>query len=352
MVTLEIAGRKIGRGARCFVIAEGGVNHNGDLKLALGLVDAAAAAGVDAIKFQTFDPAALAAADAPKAAYQEERDSSASQLAMLQKLVLSAEDHHALKARAESHGLLFLSTPFEAKSADFLEALGLPAFKIPSGELTNHPFLKHVARKGRPMLMSTGMANLDEVKAAVSAVRSVSKIPLALFHCVSSYPAAPSDCNLKAMETLRRELDVPVGWSDHSPGINLSVAAVAMGAELIEKHLTLDRTLPGPDHAASLEPREFADLVRGIREVEAAIGNGEKVPVPAETAIAAVARKSLHWAAALAPGDVVRPEHLSALRPGTGIAPVHFDTFLGRVVARPTVAGRQLTADDLKAVGA
>jgi len=351
MVSVEIGGRRIGPGARCFVIAEGGVNHNGDIKLALGLVEAAAAAGVDAIKFQTFDPSALAAADAPKAQYQLERDSSSSQRAMLEKLVLSPDHHRQLKAHAEARGILFLSTPFESKSADFLEELGLPAFKIPSGELTNHPFLAHVARKGRTMMMSTGMATLDEVKAAVAAVRAARPVPLALFHCVSSYPAAASDCNLRAMKTLRDTIGVPVGWSDHSSGINLSIAAVAMGAELIEKHLTLERSLPGPDHAASLEPHEFAALVSGIREVEAALGTGEKKPVPAEAAIAAVARKSLHWAAALTPGAVVRSEHLSALRPGTGVQPFQLESLIGRIVARPTVAGRQLTMDDLTAVG-
>lgn len=351
MVTVEIAGRRIGPGARCFVIAEGGVNHNGDMRLARGLVEAAASAGVDAIKFQTFDPAALAAADAPKAQYQQERDSSGSQRSMLEKLVLSEAQHFELKQLAESLGLLFLSTPFEEKSADFLERLGLPAFKIPSGELTNHPFIAHVARKGLPMLMSTGMATLAEVKAAVAALRAARPVPLALFHCVSSYPAAAADCNLRAMATLRRELDVPVGWSDHSSGINLSIAAVALGAELIEKHLTLDRTLPGPDHAASLEPKEFLELVKGIREVEASLGNGEKVPVAAEVAIAAVARKSLHWAATLPKGATVRREHLVSLRPGTGVPPMQFELLVGREVARPTVAGRQLSLDDLVASG-
>ncbi len=346
MVT--VGDRRIGPGEPCFVIAEGGVNHNGDPVLARRLIDAAREAGADAVKFQTFDPSALASDDAPKAAYQAERQGPGTQREMLERLVLSHETHVELKAYAERSGLLFLSTPFDEGSADFLESLGVAAFKLPSGELTNHPFLAHVARKRRPILLSTGMANLDEVRAAVGAIRGAADVPIALLHCVSCYPARAEDSNLRAMDTLRREFGVPVGWSDHTLGIHMAVAAAALGANLIEKHITLDRTMPGPDHAASLEPYELRELVRAVRAVSAGLGDGRKVPVPAEVPIAAVARKSLHWSRPLRAGELVRADHLIALRPGTGISPAHMNTVVGRRVRADVLARTMVRETDLE----
>lgn len=346
---IAVGDRIVGGGAPCFVIAEAGVNHNGNLGLAHRLVDAGADAGADAVKFQTFEPALLASVEAPLADYQKQGvGREGSQQAMLERLVLSAPAHAELKAHAEARKVLFLSSPFDERSADFLERLGVPAFKIPSGETVNHPFLAHVARKGRPVLMSTGMCDMLEVAAAVDVVRGSGDPPLALLHCVSSYPAQAGDSNLKAMETLRRAFGVPVGWSDHTEGIDIACAATALGAKLVEKHLTLDRGLPGPDHRASLEPAELGRLVRSIRRVEESLGGGEKAPRPSETPIAAVARKSLHWRVSLGAGAEVVAEHLIALRPGTGLLPSRVSRLVGRRVARSVKAGTMVSDQDLE----
>jgi N-acetylneuraminate synthase/N,N'-diacetyllegionaminate synthase len=267
---------------------------------------------------------------------------------MLRQLALGREQHVILKDQAEARGLVFLSSPFDEQSAEFLLSIGVCGFKIPSGELTNTPFLAHVARLQRPLLVSTGMANLDEVARAVEVVRQAGDPPLALFHCVSSYPSAPADSNLRAMETLRRRFNVPVGWSDHSDGIGVAIAAVALGAELIEKHLTLDRGLPGPDHRASLDPGQFAQLVRGVRAAESALGSGDKSPAASELAIAAVARKSLHWSASVEAGSQIARAHLVALRPGTGLSPDRLQSLLGRRVKRGVARGQMVSEDDLE----
>jgi len=348
---VRVGGHVIGPSAPCFLIAEAGVNHNGDVALAHRLVDAAAECGADAVKFQTFRAESLAAAGAPLAEYQERSVEAADQQRMLERLALSEGAHRELKVHAEERGLVFLSSPFDERSADFLDALDVAAFKIPSGEVTNHPFLAHVASKGRPMLLSTGMCDLPEVAAAVDVIREAGNPPLALLHCVSSYPAATSDANLRAMETLARAFGVPVGWSDHTEGPEAALAAVALGACLVERHLTLDRDLPGPDHRASLEPGEFAGLVRQVRAVECALGTGEKAPRPAERPIAAVARKSLHWRAALAAGQRLEAGHVAALRPGTGLAPSRLPSLLGRRLRRDVPAGAIVSEDDLEAEG-
>lgn len=339
--------RRIGEGP-AFVIAEGGVNHNGDVALARRLVEAAAASGADAIKFQTFDPAALAAPDAPTAAYQRRAGvEAAGQRELLDALALPRDAWAGLRARAHELGLVFLSTPFDDASADLLDALGVPAFKVGSGELTNLPFLARLARRGRPLLVSTGMADMVEVAAAVDTVHAAGDPPLALLHCVSSYPAAPGDANLRAMETMRRAFGVPVGWSDHTPGIELALGAVALGAAIVEKHLTLDRTLPGPDHAASLEPDAFAAMVAGIRAVEAGLGSGVKAPVEAERDVAAVARRSLHWRAALPAGHVATEADLDVLRPGTGLRPGRLPDVVGRPLRHAVEAGRAVEPGDV-----
>jgi len=332
-----------------FVIAEGGVNHNGDTALAHRLIEAAAAAGADAVKFQTFDPAALAASGAPTAAYQRRAGvEAADQREMLEQLALPVSAWADLQAYARKRGLVFMSTPFDDGSAELLDRLGVPAFKIGSGELTNTPFITRVARRGRPMLLSTGIADMVEVAAAVDAVRAGGDVPLALFHCVSSYPAAPADANLRAIETMRRAFGVPVGWSDHTQGTELALAAVVAGATIVEKHVTLDRTLPGPDHAASLEPAELAAMVAGIRQVEAAMGSGVKAPVEAERNVAAVARRSLHWATTLEAGHAVTADDLVILRPGTGLRPARLDALVGRRTTRRVEGGTAVTVDDVE----
>jgi N-acetylneuraminate synthase/N,N'-diacetyllegionaminate synthase len=331
-----------------FVIAEAGVNHNGDAELAHRLVEAAADSGADAVKFQTFDPAALASASAPTAAYQRSAGAGQDQQAMLARLALPADAWPALQAHAAELGLVFLSTPFDDASADLLDRLEVPAFKVGSGELTNTPFLERLARRGRPMIVSTGMADMAEVAAAVDAIRGTGNSHLALLHCVSAYPAEPGDANLRAMQTLRAAFGVWTGWSDHTPGIELPIAATALGAAIIEKHLTLDRTMRGPDHHASLEPAEFRAMIDAIRTVEVALGSGDKRPTAAERDVASVARRSLHWARDLAAGQSIGGDDLVAVRPGTGLAPGRAPDVVGRRTARAVTGGTIVAVDDIE----
>ncbi len=331
---MRIERHEIGGDVPCFVIAEAGVNHNGDPALAHALVDAAADAGADAIKFQTFEPDALVAADAPKAEYQLANDGAGSQAEMLARLVLPRDAHLALADHARSRGIVFLSTPFDEGSADLLAELGVGAFKIGSGDVTNLPLLAHVARKGRPIVLSTGMSTLDEVGEAVATLRSAGCESLVLLHCVSSYPAPVAEMNLRAMATLAAQFAVPVGLSDHTHGIAIATAAVALGARVIEKHVTTDRRLPGPDHLASLEPHELRAMIDAIRAVESALGDGRKVPTPSERSTAAVARRSIHFRSALAAGASVTERDFIMLRPGTGLTPRHVAELVGRRLRR------------------
>jgi len=325
---------------RCIVIAEAGVNHNGSIELALRLVDAAAEAGADAVKFQTFRAERLVTAEAGKAAYQKAATGEGeSQLEMLRRLELDESAHVRLRDHAHSRGLTFLSTPFDEQSADFLETLGMGIFKIPSGEITNLPFLRHIAGKNKPIILSTGMCCLGEVEAALEALGAAE---VTLLHCVSKYPADPADLNLRAMETLRQAFGRPVGFSDHSLGIDMPIAAVALGAVVIEKHLTLDCSLPGPDHRASLEPAAFKAMVASIRRVEEALGDGRKHPVPGEREVASVARKSIVAARDLPAGTVLSLEMLAMRRPGTGLSPAMFPQVLGRKTLAEMKAGALL----------
>lgn len=335
-----------GGGAPCFVIAEAGVNHNGELALAEQLVDAAADAGADCVKFQTFTPERLVSSSAAKAAYQQETTGGGSQREMLEKLALPDDAWPRLMARAQGRGIAFMSTPFDEASADLLVKMGVPALKVGSGELTNHMLLDHLARARLPMLLSTGMATLDEVRTAVDVVRAHG-VPLALFHCVSSYPAKASDCNLRAMATMRVAFEVPVGFSDHTLGVEVTLAAVAMGAELIEKHLTLDTNMPGPDHRASLAPKDFARLVAGIRGVESAMGDGDKRPRPSEIDVRAVARRSLFWARDVAAGAIVSRADIEALRPSGGMDPCMWRDVMGRTLAKSVKAGALVKSEEL-----
>jgi N-acetylneuraminate synthase/N,N'-diacetyllegionaminate synthase len=267
---------------------------------------------------------------------------------MLARLALPPDAWAALRDHALDRGLVFLSSPFDAPSADLLERLDVPAFKVASGELTNTPFLVHLARKGRPLLVSTGMADMVDVADALETIAGAGDPPVALFHCVSAYPARPDDANLRAIATLRGAFGVPAGWSDHTLGLEMPIAAVALGADLVEKHVTLDRGMAGPDHAASLEPAELARMVEAIRMVEAARGSGEKVPVAAEREVAAVARRSLHWSEDLAAGAIVTTADLVALRPGSGIAPRELPALVDRRLAHAVVAGSLVARDDFE----
>ena len=347
MVThINIAGRRIGRGCPSFVIAEAGVNHNGDLARAHELIDVAADAGADSVKFQTFKADRLVTPDAPKAAYQIARTgASESQLDMLRRLELSPQDHQELLEHAARRKLVFLSTPFDEECADFLDRLGVPAFKIPSGEVTNLPFLAHVARKGKPLIVSSGMCTLGELEQAVAAIEETGNRRFALLHCVSNYPSAPADVNLRAMRTMATAFRVPVGYSDHTLGIEVAVAAAALSAAVIEKHFTLDRELPGPDHRASLEPAELRQMMTSIRNVEAALGNGRKRPAACELNTAAVARKSLVAAVPIRAGTRLTNDSIAVRRPGTGLPPAMRSLLVGRAALRDIAAGALLNLD-------
>lgn len=325
-----IAGQTIGF-STCFIIAEAGVNHNGDLKKALALIDIAVDARADAVKFQTFKAENLVVKTTPKAGYQKQTtDPFESQFEMLKRLELSEEMHKHLKSYAEKKGILFLSTPFDEESANLLEKLDVAAYKISSGELTNLPFLEFIAAKKRPMIVSTGMANLDEVRAAVEVIEKTGFKDFALMHCTSNYPAEPSTVNLRAIQTLEKAFGKPVGYSDHTANQDVALAAVALGACIIEKHFTLDRNLPGPDHKASLEPKELISLIRKIRMIESAMGNGIKLPTESELEIASVARKSLISACTIKAGTQITSEMLVVKRPGTGLSPALFKSIVGR----------------------
>ena len=346
---IKIANRLIGPGHPCFVIAEAGVNHNGNLETALGLIDAAAEAGADAVKFQTFVAERLVTRDAPKAEYQTRLTGAGeSQYEMLRRLQLSPEAHRSLMDHCREKGILFLSTPFDEESAELLEKLDVAAFKISSGEITNLPFLSHLARKNRPMIISTGMSELSEVESAVHAIAAAGNHSFILLQCVSSYPANPADANLRAMSTMERAFDAPVGYSDHTPGIAVAIGAVALGACLIEKHLTLDRTSPGPDHQASLEPDELRALIEGIRAVEAALGHGRKEPAAIEANTAAVARKSLVAARDIPAGTILTEEMIAIKRPGTGLPPSMLPNLVGRA-ARTDISANSLLQLELLA---
>ncbi|MFH1033296.1 MAG: N-acetylneuraminate synthase [Pseudomonadota bacterium] len=347
-VDLDIAGRLVGPGRPCFIIAEAGVNHDGSLDLALKLVEAARAAGADAVKFQSFRAEEVATSDAPKAQYQLAHTAGAeSQLEMLRRLELSPAAHRAILARCRELGIMFLSTGFDAQSVDLLEDLGLPAFKVPSGEITNLPLLAHIAGKHKPVILSTGMSSLAEVRRAVEILRQGGAAGIALLHCVSNYPAQPEDVNLKAMNTMARELGLPVGYSDHTLGIEVPLAAVALGACIIEKHFTLDRSRPGPDHAASAEPEELAALARGIRVVEAALGHGRKEPAASEEGTRQVARRSLVAAQHIPAGALITPEMLALKRPGTGLASERLGRVLGRRARAAIAAGTLISLEML-----
>ena len=331
VATIYINERPIGPGHPCFIIGEAGVNHNGDLKMALELVDAAVQAKVDAVKFQTFRTELVMTRAAPKAQYQLETTGDAgNQFEMVKGLELAPKDFVQISSYCEERNILFLSSPFDVPSVDLLGELGVAAFKVPSGEITNLPYLAHIASKGKPMIVSTGMSNISEVATALNTIESSGNPDVVLLQCTSNYPANPSDANLRAMQTMETAFGVPVGYSDHTPGVEVPLAAVALGACVVEKHFTLDRDLPGPDHRASLEPGELTDLVRGIRIVEASLGDGRKEPKASEANTAVVARKSLVAARAIPAGTTITDDLVAIKRPGSGLPPSMLPYVVGR----------------------
>jgi len=341
---------------KCFVIAEAGVNHNGSDELALQLVDAAAEAGADAIKFQTFKAEALVAKGTATAEYQKQQTGSSDQFEMLKKLEMSADLHKKLIGHCRYLNIEFMSTPFDLDAANFLIDHGMKRIKIPSGELTNLPFIRELAAFNQPMILSTGMSNLEEVKEAVSAVQEERgrwgfseplEEMLVILHCTSNYPAQLEDVNLNAMQTMTSEFGLPVGYSDHTDGTIVSVAAVAKGAKIIEKHFTLDRNLPGPDHKASLEPEELKLMIKQIRQIEACLGNGEKAPRDSELPVRDLVRRSVTLQKDKKEGDIIDADDLVLLRPGTGIPPKQLQDVIGKRMKSAQHAGVMLQWKDL-----
>lgn len=368
---ISIGGKKIGEGQPVFVIAEAGVNHNGTLSLAKKLVDAAARAGADAVKFQTFNPDELVTKAAGKAGYQErnskireksllprtavpplrkgELAGGESQYAMLKRLELPHAWHAELKKHAEKKKLVFLSTPFSLSDAQFLRSLRVAAIKVGSSDANNIPYLREIARWGLPILLSTGMCDLKEVREAVRTIKKAGNWKLILLHCTTNYPTPFAETNLLAIRTLQKEFKLPVGFSDHTEGGEVAIAAVALGARVIEKHLTLDRTMEGPDHRTSLEPDELKDFVAHIRNVETALGTGEKVSFKSEREIATVARKSVVTLLPVRKGERFAAKNIGVKRPGTGLPPKRYDTVIGMRATRDIPADTLLTKHDYTA---
>ena len=317
-----------------YIIAEAGVNHNGSFELACKLVDAAKEAGVDCIKFQTFKSEKLVSHTAQKADYQKSTTGDGSQVDMLKKLELSYDEFIDLKKYCDKTGITFLSTPFDFDSIDFLNSIDMPFWKIPSGEITNYPYLVALARTGKPVVMSTGMCDLEEIREAVKVLTDNGVTDIKLLHCNTEYPTPYEDVNLKAMQTIKDKFGYDVGYSDHTKGIEVPIAAVAMGATVVEKHFTLDRNMKGPDHKASLEPDELADMVKSIRNIEKAVGDGDKTPSPSERKNKAVARKSIVAKCKVYKGDILTEDNITVKRPGNGISPMKWNEVIGTKAVR------------------
>lgn len=330
----KISNRYIGNTYPCFVIAEAGVNHNGSLKLAKEMIDIAKSSGADAVKFQTFKAERLVIPGAPKADYQKKTMPGKTQFQILKELELSESEFKELFTYCQRKKIIFISTPFDSQSAEFLYKLGVPAFKIASGELTNFPLLLQVAAYKKPLILATGMATLKEVKEALDLIYFAGNKKIILLHCTSNYPADYQDVNLKAINTLKREFNTLVGYSDHTLGIEVAIAAAATGASIIEKHFTLDRDMKGPDHKASLEPEELKTMIEAIRNIEVAFGNGVKQPAKNEGKIRDVARKSIVAKVNIPKDSRVMPEMIDIRRPGTGIEPRYLNKILGKKAIR------------------
>jgi N,N'-diacetyllegionaminate synthase len=322
---------------RTLVIAEAGVNHNGDIGLAKQLIDAAAQVGADLVKFQTFNADRQVTRTAKKADYQAQTTgSNESQHEMLRLLELTEEMHHELIAHCAARNIGFFSTGFDVESVDLLLSLGQEHFKIPSGEITNLPYLRHIGQLSKNVILSTGMATLGDIEAAIGVLEQAgtARTQITVLHCTTEYPTPMSDVNLRAMQSIHAAFGVAVGYSDHTQGIEVAIAAVGMGATVIEKHFTLDRSLPGPDHKASLEPKELKSMVAAIRNIEVALGDGIKRLTPSEARIKLAARKSLVASQAIKAGKVFSAKNITTKRPGTGISPMRWDEVIGRTAPR------------------
>ncbi len=327
---------------RVLIIAEAGVNHDGNIEQAFRLIDVAADAGADLVKFQTFDANALATANAELAAYQAEASDCensfcSGQLAMLQRLQLSEQDHMTLIAHCEARDIGFFSTAFDLESLDFLARIGAKRFKVPSGEITNLPYLRRIASFQKDVIMSTGMADLDEISEAIACLEAAGlpKDKITLLHCTTEYPAPIEEVNLRAMHAMADTFGVAVGYSDHTDGIDVAIAAVAMGASVVEKHFTLDKNLPGPDHSASLEPDALKAMIRGIRRIECALGSAQKQCTASERNNIQLVRKSIVAARAISADEVFSEENLTVKRPATGLSPMLWDGVIGKRASRP-----------------
>lgn len=331
--------------SKTFIIAEIGVNHNGDVELAKSMIKSAADCGVDAVKFQTFKSENLVSKDAKKADYQEKNTSQESQLEMLKKLELSKNDFRELKAYAEKCNVLFLSSPFDMESVDLLESIGVSAYKLGSGELNNFELIDYVQKTNKPLILSTGMASLDEIKEVYNFIED--KNNLTILHCITGYPTTYSEANLNFIKTLKDNFNVNVGFSDHSPGVELPIAAVALGATVIEKHFTTDKSLPGPDQKASLNPYEFKVMVESIRHVEVALGDGIRKFSENELEIKEVARKSIIAKKDIKKGETLTRDKLVFKRPGTGIEPKYIDKVIFRVAKKDIPADSLVLFEDL-----
>ncbi len=340
---IRLGKRIIGHGRPTFIIAEAGVNHNGDIRLAKKLIDVAVAAGADSVKFQTFKAEESVTADAPLAAYQKRNDKTAkSFVGMLKRLELPDGAFNELAAYSRKRGILFFSKPAYVGAVDVLEEAGVPLYKIGSGDIDFISLLEKAARTGKPVILSTGMATIPEIEAALKALASAGCRETAVLHCVTSYPVEFRYANLKAIETLRRRFRVPIGYSDHTTGIEAAVASVALGACIVEKHFTLDRTMPGPDHKASLEPAELKSMVEQIRHVEQALGDGRKGPMACEKGNKKVVRKSLVALAPIGAGEVIRDEMIGYKRPGTGLPEKFKHLFVGKRARRAIAKDQRL----------
>lgn len=349
MRKIRIANRSIGDGEPAFIIAEAGVNHNGDMELAKRLVGVAIQGGADAVKFQTFKAEDVVTRTAEKAGYQKKTTGAGeSQFVMIKKLELEERDFGGLFDYARSKAIIFLSSPFDKQSVDLLDSLGVPAFKIASGEIANLPLIRYIARKGKPIILSTGMSTMAEIYEALQVMQSERMKDIVLLHCVTSYPAKVEDVNLRAMQTLRRAFKVPVGLSDHSLGITIPIAAVALGACVVEKHFTLNKSLPGPDHQASLEPEELKQMVKAIREVEKAMGNGTKSLTDEEQEIKKFVRRSIVARVEIPRGTLITEEMLDIKRPGTGVEPKYMNRVIGAVARCRIGRDEPLTMDKLE----
>jgi N,N'-diacetyllegionaminate synthase len=328
---------------RSLIIAEAGVNHNGDLRLAKQLIDAAANAGADLVKFQTFNADRQVTRTAVKASYQiEGTDSKESQHEMLRRLELTADMHKELIAHCVARNIGFFSTGFDIESVDLLVSLGQDQFKIPSGEITNLPYLRHIGQFGKTIILSTGMASLGEIEAAIDALEEAgtTRANITVMHCTTEYPTPMNEVNLRAMQSIQSAFGVAVGYSDHTPGIEVAIAAIAMGASVIEKHFTLDRNLPGPDHKASLEPLELKAMVDAIRNIEIALGDGVKRLTESEWRNRPVVRKSLVARKDIKAGEVFSTENVTSKRPGSGMCPMRLDEVIGRTAPRDFLADK------------